>query len=177
MPVSQVSHCSDQKGHVGPLANSVGETFIHGSVGSVLGAFAVSLLGSVYTRLWHGYAFPAMVPGVLLLVPKTERSTTRRGLFSLSERTSIYSRIILHSYSMTTSTRKAAALATVSYALQMDQGGREARFCILTTSFSFTMSIRHGMNDGCMGKGGQRVLPTWMEVLVSSVYFQLGWRS
>lgn len=50
-------------------ANSVGETFIHGSVGSVLGAFAVSLLGTVYTRLWNGYAFPAMVPGVLLLVP------------------------------------------------------------------------------------------------------------
>lgn len=52
-----------------PLANSVGETFIHGSVGSVLGAFVVSLLGNVYTRLWNGYAFPAMVPGVLLLVP------------------------------------------------------------------------------------------------------------
>ena len=51
------------------LANSVGQTYIHGSVGSVLGAFAVSLLGSIYTRLWNGYAYPAMVPGVLLLVP------------------------------------------------------------------------------------------------------------
>lgn len=38
-------------------------------MGSVLGAFAVSFLGSVYTRLWNGYAFEAMVPGILLLVP------------------------------------------------------------------------------------------------------------
>jgi len=51
------------------VGNMVGETYIHGSVGSVLGAFAVSLLGSIYTRLWNGYAFAAMVPGVLLLVP------------------------------------------------------------------------------------------------------------
>ena len=38
-------------------------------MGGVLGAFAVSLLGSIYARLWNGYAFAAMVPGVLLLVP------------------------------------------------------------------------------------------------------------
>lgn len=50
-------------------ANKVGETYIHGSVGSVLGAFAISLLGSAYSRLSNGYAFAAMVPGVLLLVP------------------------------------------------------------------------------------------------------------
>lgn len=50
-------------------ANAVGETYIHGSVGGVLGAFAVSFLGSIYARLWNGYAFTAMVPGILLLVP------------------------------------------------------------------------------------------------------------
>jgi hypothetical protein len=50
-------------------ANKVGEIYIHGSVGSVLGAFAISLLGSAYSRLCNGYAFAAMVPGVLLLVP------------------------------------------------------------------------------------------------------------
>jgi uncharacterized membrane protein YjjB (DUF3815 family) len=50
-------------------ANKVGETYVHGSVGSVLGAFAISLLGSAYSRLCNGYAFAAMVPGVLLLVP------------------------------------------------------------------------------------------------------------
>lgn len=49
--------------------NAVGETYIHGSVGGVLGAFAVSSLGSIYARLWSGYAFTAMVPGILLLVP------------------------------------------------------------------------------------------------------------
>jgi hypothetical protein len=52
-----------------PPANKVGETYVHGSVGSVLGAFAISLLGSAYSRLCNGYAFAAMVPGVLLLVP------------------------------------------------------------------------------------------------------------
>lgn len=51
------------------LANKIGETYIHGSVGSVLGAFAISLLGSAYSRQCNGYAFAAMVPGVLLLVP------------------------------------------------------------------------------------------------------------
>ena len=51
------------------LANKVGETYIHSSVGSVLGAFVISLLGSAYSRLCNGYAFAAMVPGVLLLVP------------------------------------------------------------------------------------------------------------
>lgn len=35
----------------------------------MFGAFAVSLLGSIYTGLWNGYAFAAMIPGVLLLVP------------------------------------------------------------------------------------------------------------
>lgn len=49
--------------------NLVGQTYIHGSVGGVLGAFAVSLLGSIYARIWNGYAFAAMIPGVLLLVP------------------------------------------------------------------------------------------------------------
>jgi uncharacterized membrane protein YjjB (DUF3815 family) len=51
------------------IANWAGETYVHGSVGSVFGAFAVSLLGSIYTWLWNGYAFAAMIPGVLLLVP------------------------------------------------------------------------------------------------------------
>jgi len=50
-------------------ANNIGETYVHGSVGSVLGAFAISLLGSAYSRLCNGYAFAAMVPSVLLLVP------------------------------------------------------------------------------------------------------------
>lgn len=52
-----------------PIANLVGSNYVHGSVGSVLGAFVVSLLGSFYSRIWKGYAFAAMVPGVLLLVP------------------------------------------------------------------------------------------------------------
>jgi len=47
----------------------VGSTYIQGSVGSVIGAFVVSLLGSLYREIWNGYAFPAMIPGVLLLVP------------------------------------------------------------------------------------------------------------
>lgn len=55
--------------HTLPPANKVGETYVHGSVGSVLGAFAISLLGSAYSRLCNGYAFAAMVPSVLLLVP------------------------------------------------------------------------------------------------------------
>ncbi len=55
--------------HMGSPANKFGETYVHGSVGSVLGAFSISLLGSAYSRLWNGYAFAAMVPGVLLLVP------------------------------------------------------------------------------------------------------------
>jgi hypothetical protein len=55
--------------HILAAANKVGEAYIHGSVGSVLGAFAISLLGSAYSRLCNGYAFAAMVPGVLLLVP------------------------------------------------------------------------------------------------------------
>lgn len=49
--------------------NLAGSTYVHGSVGSVLGAFAVSLLGTIYGRVWNGYAFAVMVPGVLLLVP------------------------------------------------------------------------------------------------------------
>ena len=49
--------------------NIVGSKYIHGSVGSVLGAFAVSCLGTLYTQFCGGYAFAVMVPGVLLLVP------------------------------------------------------------------------------------------------------------
>ena len=52
-----------------PSANFAGQSYIHGSVGSALGAFAVSLLGCIYTRVWQGYAFAAMVPGILFLVP------------------------------------------------------------------------------------------------------------
>jgi hypothetical protein len=50
-------------------ANAAGEALVGGSVGNVTGAFAVSLLGSAYEQLFHGYAFVMMVPGVLLLVP------------------------------------------------------------------------------------------------------------
>lgn len=56
-------------GCISYAANTAGETFIHGTVGNVLGAFAVSLAGSVYERVFHGFAFVAMVPGVLFLVP------------------------------------------------------------------------------------------------------------
>ena len=56
-------------GCVSYAANTSGETFIHGTIGGVTGAFAVSLAGSVYERLFHGFAFVAMVPGVLFLVP------------------------------------------------------------------------------------------------------------
>lgn len=51
------------------LANKVGAIFIHGSIGNILGAFAVSVLGSLYAQFYRGFAFVAMVPGVLLLVP------------------------------------------------------------------------------------------------------------
>jgi hypothetical protein len=51
------------------LANAAGEALVGGSVGNVTGAFAVSLLGSIYEQKFHGYAFVLMVPGVLLLVP------------------------------------------------------------------------------------------------------------
>jgi hypothetical protein len=50
-------------------ANVAGEALVGGSVGNVTGAFAVSLLGSAYEQVFHGYAFVMMVPGVLLLVP------------------------------------------------------------------------------------------------------------
>lgn len=50
-------------------ANTAGTAFVHGSVGSILGAFVVSLFGSLYSQLWHGYAFAVMIPGILLLVP------------------------------------------------------------------------------------------------------------
>lgn len=50
-------------------ANKAGETFIHGTVGNVIGAFAVSLAGSLYEQLFHGFSFVVMVPGVLFLVP------------------------------------------------------------------------------------------------------------
>lgn len=56
-------------GCISYAANTAGETFVHGTVGNVLGAFAVSLAGSVYERVFHGFAFVAMVPGVLFLVP------------------------------------------------------------------------------------------------------------
>ena len=56
-------------GCISYAANTVGETFIHGTVGNVLGAFAVSLAGSMYERIFHGFAFVVMVPGVLFLVP------------------------------------------------------------------------------------------------------------
>lgn len=51
------------------LANTVGETLIHGTIGNVTGAFAVSIAGSLYERVFHGFGFVAMVPGVLFLVP------------------------------------------------------------------------------------------------------------
>ena len=54
------------------LANYAGEALVGGSVGNVMGAFAVSLLGSIYEQVFHGYAFVLMVPGVLLLVPVWE---------------------------------------------------------------------------------------------------------
>ncbi|KAF8336510.1 uncharacterized protein EI90DRAFT_2911443 [Cantharellus anzutake] len=51
-------------------ANLVGTTYLTGSIGSSLGAFVVSFLGSIYTRLRKDITpFVLMTPGILLLVP------------------------------------------------------------------------------------------------------------
>ncbi len=51
-------------------ANRVGTTYLTGSIGSSLGAFAVSFLGSIYTRFRKDITpFVLMTPGILLLVP------------------------------------------------------------------------------------------------------------
>lgn len=47
----------------------MGSKYIHGSVGSVAGSFVISLLGDIYSALSDEYAYAAMVPGILLLVP------------------------------------------------------------------------------------------------------------
>jgi len=51
-------------------ANRVGTTYLTGTIGSSLGAFTVSFLGSIYTRLRKDITpFVLMTPGILLLVP------------------------------------------------------------------------------------------------------------
>lgn len=52
--------------------NYWGSKSVLGAVGSVLGAFAVSFCGTLYSRIFDGYGFAAMVPGVLLLVPVSD---------------------------------------------------------------------------------------------------------
>ena len=56
-------------GCIAYAANKVGESLIHGTVGNIMGAFAISLAGSVYEKGFHGFSFAMMVPGVLFLVP------------------------------------------------------------------------------------------------------------
>lgn len=51
------------------IGNWFASKYIPGTVGSVLGASFVSLGGSIYAWKYNGYAFAAMVPGVLILVP------------------------------------------------------------------------------------------------------------
>ncbi|KZT11599.1 DUF1212-domain-containing protein [Laetiporus sulphureus 93-53] len=53
------------------LANKVANHFIfnHSDIVSSIGAFAVGLLGNIYSRQFGGTAFTVMVPGVLFLVP------------------------------------------------------------------------------------------------------------
>lgn len=51
-------------------ANRIGTTYLTGTIGSSLGAFTVSFLGSIYTRLRKDITpFVLMTPGILLLVP------------------------------------------------------------------------------------------------------------
>lgn len=57
------------------VANKGGEILIGGTVGSVTGAFAVSLAGGIYEQVFHGFSFAMMVPGVLFLVPVSEPSS------------------------------------------------------------------------------------------------------
>lgn len=59
-------------GCISYAANTTGERLIHGTVGNVIGAFTVSLAGSIYERVFHGFAFVVMVPGVLFLVPVSQ---------------------------------------------------------------------------------------------------------
>ena len=42
---------------------------------TAVGAVVVGLLGNLYSRIFKGYAYPAMVPGVLFLIPVCHRST------------------------------------------------------------------------------------------------------
>jgi uncharacterized membrane protein YjjB (DUF3815 family) len=36
---------------------------------TAVGAIVVGLLGNLYSRIFKGYAYPTMVPGVLFLIP------------------------------------------------------------------------------------------------------------
>lgn len=62
-------HIAYEWAFISTIGNWVAEKYIPGTVGSVLGAAFVSLGGSVYAWWCNGYAFAAMVPGVLILVP------------------------------------------------------------------------------------------------------------
>ncbi|OSX56995.1 hypothetical protein POSPLADRAFT_1186288 [Postia placenta MAD-698-R-SB12] len=56
---------------VGYAANKIASMFIfnHSDIVSAIGAFAIGLLGNIYSRMLGGTAFTVMVPGVLFLVP------------------------------------------------------------------------------------------------------------
>ena len=52
-------------------ANKLASNYIlnRADVVSAIGAFMVGILGNLYSRIWGGTAFTAMLPGVLTLVP------------------------------------------------------------------------------------------------------------
>lgn len=52
------------------LANRASGTYFSKSDSvTAIGAIVVGLLGNLYSRIFKGYAYPAMVPGVLFLIP------------------------------------------------------------------------------------------------------------
>lgn len=46
-----------------------GTLVVHGSVGSILGAFSIAITAYVHAWTSTGYAFALMMPGLTLLVP------------------------------------------------------------------------------------------------------------
>lgn len=44
-------------------------------VANTIGAFTIGVLGNLYSRLWHGHAATAILPGILVLVPSALAAT------------------------------------------------------------------------------------------------------
>ncbi|KAJ5894459.1 Pheromone-regulated membrane protein 10 [Penicillium taxi] len=99
-------------GVCGYIANYFSTKRLGSQVGNTVGAFAIGLLANLYSRLWHGHAAAAIIPGILCLVPSGLASSG-----SIMAGLEYANAVVDHTVTTSTGTTSGSSLTSLGYGM------------------------------------------------------------